>query len=592
MRALVAAALVLVVCRTASAQGVPSELGRLEREAVDEALAARGLKVDPAPQGKTIGSIQVVNLPVFSGRDWLFQYFNFLHVTTREVTIRRELLFASGQRYDPALIDESARNLRADPSYSSVVVIVPVASATPGQVDLLVVTRDVWSLRLNTDFEAQQGKLVYFTGSLAENNLFGRRKRLALVFEMDQGAMAVGPSYVDPNIAGTRLTLSSSVRALFRREGGNLEGSSSSTVFGYPLYSLASRWGASVSVGHADSVARAFTGTDLARVDFRSTPDIKERWPWIYRIRSFGASTSGVRQLGHDIIHRISAGHEYSVVRPSFTADFPDDPEARAEFAREKFPRSERVSDLFVGYSVFDPRYRVYHDLNSFDLREDRRLGGSADARVSVAARALGGEGNFATMGFGLGWAFGALGGYQTAAVRWGTRLEHGRLVDQSFSVGGYAASPVIKRVIRVVANAGAAALLDDTQNTLYTLGGDSGLRGYTIGDRRGQTYALGHLEVRSMALPVASFRLGGLVFCDAGDAGSSDAGGGVALARAFRSLGNLSPKTDVGFGMRLLIPQLNSYVLRLDWAFALQQTERTRPGWPGRISLGFRQVF
>jgi hypothetical protein len=592
MRALVVAALMLAVCRTASAADVPAELGRLEREAVEEALAARRLTVDPAPQGKTIGQIQIVNLPVFSGRDWLFQYFNFLHVTTREVTIRRELLFAPGQLYDQALVDETTRNLRADPSYSSVVTIVAVVSGRPGVVDLLVVTRDVWSLRLNTDFQAQQSKLIYFTGSLAENNLFGRRKRLALVFEMDQGALALGPTYVDPNIAGTRLTLSSSVRALFRREGGELEGSSSSTVFGYPLYSLASRWGASLSVGHADSVVRAFTGTDLARVDIKSTPEVKERWPWIYRIKSFGTSTSGVRQLGRDVIHRISAGHEYSVVRPTFTPDFPDDPAARAEFAREKFPRSERVSDVFLGYVVFQPRYRAYRDLNSFDLREDRQLGGSADARVSLAAKALGGEENFYRMGFGAGWAFAALGGYQSVAIRWGTRLEHGRFVDQSFSAGGYAATPVIKRAFRLVADAGAAVLLDDTQNALYTLGGDTGLRGYTIGDRRGQTYALGHLEARSMPLPVASLRVGGVLFWDVGDAGNSDPGGGAVLGRVVRSLQALSPRTDVGVGMRLLIPQFNSYVLRLDWAFATQSTERTRAGWPGRVSFAFKQVF
>jgi hypothetical protein len=292
------------------------------------------------------------------------------------------------------------------------------------------------------------------------------------------------------------------------------------------------------------------------------------------------------------VIQRVSAGHEYSVVRPSFTPDFPDDPQLRAGFARLRFPRSERVSDLFVGYNVFTPRYRPYRDLNSFDLREDRRLGPSADARIARAARFLGGDGDFYRLSAGAGWAFAAAGGYQNVAARWGARLEGGRLVDQLLSVGAYLTSPVMARVVRVVADGGATVLLDDTQRVVYSLGGDTGLRGYTIGDLRGQTVALGHLEVRSLPLSIASFRLGGLLFCDAGDAHDPVAGGGGALARAVRSLGVLALKTDVGLGLRLLIPQLNSYVLRVDWAFATVATPRTRAGWPGRVSAGFRQVF
>ena len=59
-------------------------------------------------------------------------------------------------------------------------------------------TRDVWSLRFNQDFVAQQGQLLSYTASLSENNLFGWRKNLAAVFSMDQGEMYLGPNYIDP----------------------------------------------------------------------------------------------------------------------------------------------------------------------------------------------------------------------------------------------------------------------------------------------------------------------------------------------------------------------------------------------------------
>ncbi|HET6284150.1 MAG TPA: hypothetical protein VFH73_24545, partial [Polyangia bacterium] len=249
---------------TARAQAY-EQLGTLEKEAVDEALAARGLVVEPAPKGKTIRTIHVVTLEVFAKRDLFFDWFNIFHRTTREEMIRREALFRPDQPYDQAVVDETTRYLQS-PDLTSTVAILPVRSATPGEVDVLIVTRDVWSLRFNTDGEFQQGHLIFLSTSLSENNILGWRKQFSMGLVMDQGVMSVGPTYIDRNIAGTRLTLSSSLRARFARDGGASEGSSSSTSIQYPLYSLASRWGAGVSFGHLDGIQRRFQENQLRKV--------------------------------------------------------------------------------------------------------------------------------------------------------------------------------------------------------------------------------------------------------------------------------------------------------------------------------------
>src|SRR5438045_757538 len=153
MRALGALGCLLILAGSARAH----DLGRLEREALDDALALRGLTIEPAPEGKTIGAVEVVTLEVFSKRDWDFQLLNIFHRTTREGMIRREALFAAGQPYRQDLVDETWRNLQ-NPDLSGAVVIVPVKNPTPGLVDVLIVTRDVWSLRLNPEFEVQQGR--------------------------------------------------------------------------------------------------------------------------------------------------------------------------------------------------------------------------------------------------------------------------------------------------------------------------------------------------------------------------------------------------------------------------------------------------
>lgn len=576
----------------ARARGL-DELGRLEREAAEEALAARGLTVDPAPDGKVIGAVHVVTLEVFSRRDPLaarLAWANMFHRTTREYVLRREALFRPGDRYDPALVEETTRNLQ-NPALTSVVVILPVVAPTAGTVDVLIVTRDVWSLRLNTDFEVQEGALILFSASISENNVLGLRKSVALVFDMNQGTMAAGPTYVDRNIAGTRLTLTGYARALFRREDGQAEGSTAGATLAYPLYALSRRWGGSFEVGHGDYVARRFLGTRLRRVDLAETPEV-EALPWIYRVRSFGTSAAVVRSFPGAVIQRVSLGHQYSVVRPSFTADFPEDEAARAAFAARVFPRSERVSALVAGYSLFTPRYRVYRDLDTFDLREDYRLGPTAGLRLSRALRPLGSEVEPWGIGVSAGWAAALGGGFQRVSAGWSARVEGGRMTDKGFSAGLYGATPVLAGVVRLLGSLAAGVVLDDTQNALYALGGTTGLRGYTIGDLVGRSHFLGHLEARSMPLRVYSLRVGGVLFYDVGDAATPEVEASGDLARAVRSVLALTPHHDVGFGLRLLIPQFDAYVLRFDWAFATVATENTRPGWPGRMSLGFRQVF
>ena len=89
--------------------------GGIEQESVDDAMKTLGRLIDPAPQGKTIGKVFVVNEDVFSQRDWYFQLFNIFHRTTRSYILERELLVKPGDAYDQALVEESMRNLQSPP---------------------------------------------------------------------------------------------------------------------------------------------------------------------------------------------------------------------------------------------------------------------------------------------------------------------------------------------------------------------------------------------------------------------------------------------------------------------------------------------
>jgi hypothetical protein len=462
-----------------------------------------------------------------------------------------------------------------------------VISRAPGTVDVLAVTRDVWSLRFNTNFELQQNTLSLLDTSLSENNLFGWRKFLSFGFTLTLGNYAIGPTYFDPNILGTRLQLFANALAYYTRGTNAYEGNFETLSLVYPLFSLASRWGAGLAVSHEDVLLREFTGTSLTRVPLMSDTEClvvcvngSKPVPFIFRRRFAIVDANATRSFGAFVIQRLSLGYRFDDRRslPDETFDYGVTPVQVQEFVNQYAPITERRSEPYVSYSMFTARYAVYRDLNTFDLRENAQLGPSASVAAAYGSPELGADFRAFPLSAAAAWTWGPGAALARASFGGGMRLRDGVAIDQSLEGKLYFASPPIKRALRVVASVQADAARNDTQHTRYVLGGDTGLRGYIIGEFQGSSAAIGHLELRSAPLAVWSQRFGLLLFCDAGDAASS--------------LYALRLRTDVGLGLRWLIPQLNSYVIRFDWAVPLVDGIETRAGLPGRVSAGFAQIF
>jgi hypothetical protein len=552
-------------------------LGSLERTALDRALLARSLTVDPAPWGKTLGKIHVVNHNVFGPRDAL-RFFNWFHVRTREHVIEREVVLRPGEVWDQAKVDESARRLR-DPVFSVVAFIVPVASADPGKVDLLVVTKDVLSLRFNSDYRYQNGKFTFLTFSLSENNFLGLRKLAAVVYEMDLGTVGIGPLYIDKNVGGKKLDLRirgqvlSNRDALLRNGDFVREGSESSIAFSRPLWTLDSDWGMGVDWTHRYAIERAFRESGLRTYDAPETSE-NDAIPWQYRQRRYGISVGAVRAFGKRVENRVKFGYAVESQRPSLTGEFSASEAARESFVRNVLPRSEFSSLLYTSYEFFTPRFREVRNVASFDVAEDVRLGPSADAQVAVALEGLGSDRNFARFSLGARYAL-AVGadGFLFASATSGARLEGGDLIDNSGTAVLRVVTPSF-RLARVVSEVRLASLWNDAQNRYYTLGGDNGLRGYGINEFEGLRRLVTQTELRTSSVPVWLTKCGLVAFYEAGGAAAS--------------LRSMKLFSDLGFGLRILIPQLSSELLRLDLAFPLG---RDGAG-PMRITAGFRSEF
>lgn len=570
-------------------------LSVLERGSVGRALTRRGLLVEPSPWGKVIGKVHIHNEDVFAEPTPFLQFFNLFHVTTRESAIRVELVIREGEVWDQERVEETARRLR-DPLWSSVIAVVPVTSLEAGKVDLLVVTRDIWSLRLNTQYLFQEGKLTNLSLALSENNFFGTRSVLAAAMTVDQGAIATGPLFIDKNLFGQYIELRARVDAVLNRDAliqrGEIEreGSQSTIAVSRNLWSLASKWGAGVTFTHRYAIDRSFVGTSLRQVrcpvdgspcqrdfDPATVPD-EEKLPHLYEMRRWGVSSYAVRQLGGKALkHQITLGHSVDRQRPRLLDSFPGTPEQRVPFELAVLPRSEITSVPYVGYSLFTPRFRTLRNVSTFDLAEDVRFGPDLDITFGVGLKALGGDANFSRGSASASWTGPwCRDGFVRGSLASSTRRQDGRWIDNTASGSLRLVSPTYEYA-RLVALFTVATRWNDASNRFFTLGSDEGLRAFSINEFAGQRLARGNLELRSVPLPVWLFRAGAVLFYDVG--GSDD---------TFR---RMAIHHNVGVGIRTLIPQTSRELFRFDLAIPLDDGPRTRRFHPAFIAA-FESAF
>ncbi len=570
-------------------------LSPLERASVGRALARRGLTIEPAPWGKVIGKVHIHNEDVFAEKSRFLQFFNLFHYTTREGPIRDELAIVEGELWDQERVEETGRLLR-DPLWSSVVAVVPVRSARPGKVDLLVVTRDIWSLRLNTKYTFQQGKLTDLSLSLSENNFLGTRSVLAAAITMDQGAVAVGPLFIDKNLFGQHVELRARVDAVLNRDAlfdGSLsrEGSQSTIAISRNLWSLASKWGAGATFTHRYAIDRSFVGTSPRPVrcpldgspcqttgfNPSMVPD-EEKLPFIYEMRRWGLSTFAVRQWGGRALkQQLSLGYGIDSQRPQLLDSFPGTPEQRAPFIAAVLPRSELTSVPSIGYGLFTPRFRTMRNVSTFDLAEDIRLGPEFDLSYGVGLEVLGSDRNFQRGSVGVGWTVPwCRDGFVRATASASTRRQDGRWIDNTASATLRVVTPTYE-FTRLVALFTVATRWNDESNRFFAIGSDDGLRGFAINEFAGQRLARANVEVRTTAFPLWVFRVGGVLFYDLG--GADD------------TFGQMKLYSNVGYGFRMLIPQTSRELFRFDLAVPLEDGVRTKRGQPHFIA-GFESAF
>lgn len=552
-----------------------------EVETIEIVLAQSGGTVEPAPEGKTIESIEVWPLDVLEPRDplprWGIDFLNWFHVTSRPFTVRREVLFGVGEPYRHELAAETERNLRSIRQFS-LALVVPLRGKSPDTVRVIVITKDIWSLRMNTSFRIAGGELERLLLQPSEENLFGTHHSASGQFILEPDAYSLGGRYSIPRIADSRIEGVASVNVILNRDSGQAEGSFGSLSYGQPLYSKDAEWAWGGVFAWRQEVTRRHIGIQLAAYDAEVTPDV-DLIPYVYDSDLVSGSYEVTRSFGRLFKNDVTVGAEaarYVYRAPDLTGF---DPAAVAEFQREVVPVSDTRIYPFIRYETYTTRYAQLLDVDTLALQEDYHLGHNFILKLYPVTRALNSTRDF--MGVFASASYTVLlgNGLARALVESTTEIEEERLADASVLLGGRVVSPsfVIGRLVVDL------QYLDRYRNYLNeqtSLGGDTRLRGYPTESFIGEDYVVGNLEFRSSPLSLWTVQVAGTAFFDAGD--------------AFDGPSDLDTKQSTGIGLRVLFPQLDRTVLRADWGLPLTKVPElgiTGP-FPGDVIVTFRQAF
>ena len=117
--------------------------------------------------------------------------------------------------------------------------------------------------------------------------------------------------------------------------------------------------------------------------------------PYEYRLKTESINPYVVRQWGTDIKSQLTLGYVLSTQRPTLLPNFAGNAAQAAMFAADVFPHSELISQPYIDYTFFQPRYRVVRNIQTYELAEDLQTGLSADVSLGEGLAALGGDHTF-----------------------------------------------------------------------------------------------------------------------------------------------------------------------------------------------------
>jgi hypothetical protein len=464
----------------------------------------------------------------------LFRLANHLHIRTRDVTVRDQLLFRSGEIYSGRLLEESERILRGT-RYLQDASIRPIAYHD-GVVDIEVVTNDVWTLNPGASFGRKGGQNT--SGfELEDLNLLGTGSQISLGRKSGVDRTSTTLRYVDPQLLGSWWQLAAGY-------SDNSDGKTEEFRLERPFYALDTHDAFGLSLKSDDRIDSRY---DLGEIVDQFA--VRERKATVYRGWSPGLQNGWVR--------RLSAGFTYDEVR--------FDRVVGEAGPTTLLPADRKLAYPWMSYEWLEDDFEKARNRDQIEKTEDVELGLRASVRLGYAASAFGADRSAVIFGGEVSRGF-EPGEQQRLLLSSSLtgRVESGVATDTlaDFSARYYKRQSEQRLLfLSAVADVGKRLDLDHS----LTLGGDSGLRGYPLRYQGGDGRWVMTAEQRFFTnwYPFRLFNVGGAVFYDMGGTWGDNPGGTP-------SKGLLK---DVGFGLRLGNSRSAlGNVLHVDVAFPLNR--------------------
>lgn len=556
----------LLLALVLAAAPVSSELSYEDRLIAD-ALEANHAEVEPVPEGKRVERIVSYRENVFSPSDPYPRLLNVFHWRTREDVVRREVLLKEGELYDARRVQETERNLRRL-FFFAVARVVPVRGEQGGVV-LLVVTKDKWSLRLSNSFTLIGSLLQFLQLQLVEANFNGWGQQLAVNTTVRLDTFSIGQFFIERRLFGTRLYLGETASIIFNRQTGAPEGTAGQVTFARPIVSLDQQWAFNVDATWNVRRRRLFRGASIWALPYPDEASTGDSVPFVYDVREVASEASVTRSFGRALkldVSLAAGGYTRQYVPPRTL-----DEDKRAWLVANWLPRSENVTYLSAFARAFPSDFKVLKNIDTFELSEDFQVGWVAQAGARWGLPMPFAPANFVELGAALRYRAYAGDDLFTVSVAGAMRIRPGdTLANQRLAAEVINYSPpfqggrFVTRVLVDFRN-------NDLNNSRNLLGGSTGLRGAFPEQFTGRNLVLGNFEYRARPIELWSNWLGMVLFWDVGSAFDR----APALTHS------------VGLGFRLLLPQLNREVIRVDFGFVLGGAQ---PG-ADRINASWGQV-
>jgi len=534
-------------------RGLPwSAYGAVERDALVAALCAGQLQPAYAAEGRPLCAIKTFREDPFVQSEKVPLWPNRFHATTSEKTLLALARVPSEAAWTDGLRLDLARRM-ATPAILAVGVAAPVVSSSCDDgVDLLLVSRDMWSLRFIARPELDGDRLTRVTLGATENNLAGEHLQLAVVAYKDRDFWELGPVIQKRRIAGTMLAGGISAAAIFT-PGLDLEpGYRANAMLGLPVETAADSFGWSLAASAQDRLFAIYDGAEVAQFDNADTAEV-EVADAIWRSQSAAAVFSTTFARGSDWRQLYTPYLSWSEASAELAST--SDDTLRAAFKQQVLTDDERRVGPGLRWTLFEARYRSLQDYRLFGLSEELRDGPTITLDASLSDPLLGATRATQDLSADLSWN-GAPLGDDLLRLALGGALGFGDGLENTIGWTELRAVTPPKLAGRLHLRAGWIERGLNRARRYETVGGDQALRGFAPSALRSEGLLRANLEWRSRPLRSFVARVGGVLFVDAatarGDANSDDT------------------LLSAGLGLRSFVPQAASFIWSVDLGFPL----------------------